>query len=46
MYVKESVKQLNGEGAFAILSQVQQLEQQGHDVISFAIGDPDFDTPD
>ena len=46
MYVKENVKQLNGEGAFAILSQVQQLEQQGHDVISFAIGDPDFDTPE
>ncbi len=34
-----------GEGAFEVLAEVKRLEAVGKDIVSFAIGDPDFDTP-
>jgi len=40
------VEQLAGEGAFEVLSRVEALQAQGKHIISFAIGEPDFDTED
>ncbi|WP_312423644.1 pyridoxal phosphate-dependent aminotransferase [Anaerospora hongkongensis] len=37
---------LGTENAFEVLAQVNKLKEQGRDIISFAIGEPDFDTPD
>ncbi|MCX7779580.1 MAG: pyridoxal phosphate-dependent aminotransferase [Negativicutes bacterium] len=33
------------ENAFEVLAEVTKLKAQGRDIISFAIGEPDFDTP-
>ena len=30
----------------AVTSRAKQMKHDGHDVISFAAGEPDFDTPD
>ncbi len=46
MRIAERVERLAGEGAFDVLSRVQALEAQGKDIVSFAIGEPDFDTED
>ena len=45
MQYAERVQRLIGEGAFSVLAEARALEAQGHRVINFAIGDPDFDTP-
>jgi len=37
--------QLGTENAFVVLAEVNQLERQGKDIISFCIGQPDFPTP-
>jgi aspartate/methionine/tyrosine aminotransferase len=37
---------LGTENAFEVLNEVNMLKAAGHDIISFAIGEPDFDTPD
>lgn len=37
---------LGTETAFEVLAEVKALEAQGRDIISFAIGEPDFATPD
>ncbi|MCE5285543.1 MAG: pyridoxal phosphate-dependent aminotransferase [Pelosinus sp.] len=37
---------LSMENAFAVLNEVNKLNAAGKDIISFAIGEPDFDTPD
>ena len=43
---KASRLQLLGtETAFEVLAEVKRLEAQGRDIISFAIGEPDFATP-
>ncbi|HEY8486303.1 MAG TPA: pyridoxal phosphate-dependent aminotransferase [Limnochordales bacterium] len=36
---------VSGEGAFEVLAQVKQLEARGRRVFNFAIGEPDFPTP-
>ncbi|MBM3200761.1 pyridoxal phosphate-dependent aminotransferase [Candidatus Woesearchaeota archaeon] len=36
---------LGTETAFAVLAQVKKLEAEGKKVVSFCIGEPDFDTP-
>ena len=36
---------LEGQPMFKVLAFVQELERQGHDIVHFEIGDPDFDTP-
>ncbi len=36
---------LGTETAFEVLAEVNKLEAQGRHIISFAIGEPDFDTP-
>lgn len=44
MKTAKRASHLSGEGAFEVLARVQALEAQGRDIVSFAIGEPDFDT--
>ncbi|MGI6037492.1 MAG: pyridoxal phosphate-dependent aminotransferase [Limnochordia bacterium] len=46
MRLAERMSRLGTETAFEVLAEVKQLEAQGRQIISFAIGEPDFDTPD
>jgi aspartate/methionine/tyrosine aminotransferase len=39
------MSQLGTETAFEVLAQVKKLEAEGKDIVSFCIGEPDFDTP-
>jgi aspartate aminotransferase len=41
----KSISRLGTETAFAVLAQVNKLKAEGKDIISFCIGEPDFDTP-
>jgi aspartate aminotransferase len=45
MEFAERLKKLGSENAFNVLAKVIKLREQGKDVISFCIGEPDFDTP-
>jgi len=36
---------LGTENAFKVLAEVNKLKSQGKDIISFGLGEPDFDTP-
>ncbi len=36
---------LGTENAFKVLAEVNRLKNQGKDIISFGLGEPDFDTP-
>jgi aspartate/methionine/tyrosine aminotransferase len=40
------VRELGTENAFVVLGEVERLVAEGKDVVSFCIGQPDFDTPD
>jgi len=40
------IKRLGTETAFDVLAKVVKLRGEGKDIISFAIGEPDFDTPE
>jgi aspartate aminotransferase len=39
-------RELGTENAFVVLGEVARLQAEGKDVVSFCIGQPDFDTPD
>lgn len=39
------LNRLGTENAFEILAEVNRLKAEGRDIISFAIGEPDFETP-
>ncbi|PID59117.1 aspartate aminotransferase [candidate division KSB3 bacterium] len=39
------MSRLGTETAFSVLDQVKKLEAEGKSIISFCIGEPDFDTP-
>lgn len=41
----ERMSRLGTETAFGVLAQVRKLEAEGKNVVSFCIGEPDFDTP-
>ena len=43
--VSERTKNLGTENAFVVLKEVQDQIYRGKDIISFCIGQPDFDTP-
>jgi aspartate/methionine/tyrosine aminotransferase len=45
MQIAERMGRLGMETAFEVLAVVRRLEAEGHHVVSFAIGEPDFDTP-
>jgi len=45
MQIAERMDNLGTENAFKVLAEVNQLKIQGKDIISFGLGEPDFDTP-
>ncbi|MBD3265314.1 aminotransferase class I/II-fold pyridoxal phosphate-dependent enzyme [bacterium] len=45
MELAERMGHLGTETAFDVLSEVHRLRAQGRDIISFGLGEPDFDTP-
>ncbi len=46
MQFSSRMKNLKTEEAFEVLEEVNSLREEGRDVISLAIGEPDFNTPD
>ncbi len=46
MRVAGRIQRLGTETAFEVLAEVNRLRAQGKDITSFAIGEPDFDTPE
>jgi len=46
MQIAERMSRLGTETAFTVLAEVRRLEAEGRDIVSFAIGEPDFPTPE
>ncbi|MCL6516076.1 pyridoxal phosphate-dependent aminotransferase [Alicyclobacillus sp.] len=46
MRFAERMERLGTENAFEVLAEVTRLRRAGREVLSFAIGEPDFDTPE
>lgn len=46
MKLAARLNNLGTENAFEVLNEVNRLKAAGRDIVSFAIGEPDFDTPD
>ncbi len=46
MKLASRLANLGTENAFEVLNEVNRLKAAGRDIISFAIGEPDFDTPE
>jgi len=46
MKLADRMRRLGTETAFEVLAEVKKLEAQGKNMVSFAIGEPDFDTPE
>ncbi len=44
--IAERLKKIHPSPTLAITSKAKQLKSEGYDVVSFAAGEPDFDTPD
>jgi aspartate aminotransferase len=44
--VNRRVKDIVGSTTLAITARAKELQAQGHDVVNFGAGEPDFDTPD
>ncbi len=45
MRLAKRMSRLGNENAFVVLAEVTKLKEQGIDIINFAVGEPDFDTP-
>jgi aspartate aminotransferase len=45
MKLAQRMEKLGTENAFVVLDEVNKLVKQGKDIMSFCIGEPDFDTP-
>ena len=45
MQLAKRMNRLGTETAFEVLAEVKKLEEEGREIISFAIGEPDFNTP-
>lgn len=45
MKLAKRLERLGTENAFTILAKVNKLKAEGKDIITFSIGEPDFDTP-
>lgn len=45
MKIAQRMSRLGTETAFDVLAEVNALKAQGRDIISFSIGEPDFNTP-
>jgi aspartate aminotransferase len=46
LLLADRMKKLGTETAFDVLARVNKLRAQGRDIISFGLGEPDFETPD
>ena len=46
MELAKRIQNLGTENAFKVLAEVNKLKSAGKDILSFAIGEPDFDTPE
>ena len=46
LHVNRRVKDMVGSTTLAITARAKQLQAEGHDVVNFGAGEPDFDTPD
>jgi len=46
LHVNRRIKDMLGSTTLAITARAKELAAQGHDVVNFAAGEPDFDTPD
>lgn len=44
--LSERIKKINPSPTLAVTSKAKKLKGEGKDVVSFAAGEPDFDTPD
>ncbi len=44
--INRRVKEMLGSTTLAITARAKELASQGHDVVNFGAGEPDFDTPD
>jgi len=44
--VNKRVKDVEGSSTLAITARANELKSQGHDVVNFGAGEPDFDTPE
>ena len=42
----ERLKKINPSLTLAITSKAKKLKSEGRDIVNFAAGEPDFDTPD
>ena len=45
MNPSQRLKEISESPTLAITSRVKQLKKDGHDIVNFAAGEPDFDTP-
>ena len=45
MEISKRTQDLGTETAFEVLAEVNRLKREGKDIVSFCIGQPDFDTP-
>ena len=45
MQIARRMSRLGTETAFEVLAEVNRLKAEGQNIISFALGEPDFDTP-
>ncbi|MFH0828140.1 MAG: aspartate transaminase, partial [Candidatus Omnitrophota bacterium] len=43
--LSERIKKINPSPTLAITAKARKLKSEGKDVLSFAAGEPDFDTP-
>ena len=46
MRIAERLKKINPSSTLAITSKAKRLKAEGKDIVNFAAGEPDFDTPD
>jgi len=46
LHVNRRIKDMLGSTTLAITARAKDLAAQGHDVVNFGAGEPDFDTPD
>ena len=45
MEISKRTQELGTENSFEVLSEVNQMKNEGKDIVNFCIGQPDFDTP-
>ncbi len=46
MNINQRIRDIVGSTTLAMTAKAKELKSQGHDVINFAAGEPDFDTPE